>query len=174
MTDPGACAGALGSWVEVLEMKIIVVDLDGTVCDTAHRNHLAQAKDWDAFHAAAKDDRPRADVAFFLSVLARRSVLDEILLVACTGRNERYRQTTLEWLIKHDLAVFDTILMRPDGDRRLDVEVKPAMLAEFVEGLEVPGCEMPTVAFILEDRDRVVEAWRNLGYATWQVAPGGY
>jgi len=176
MMDPGARAGDLGSWVEALEMKIIVVDLDGTVCDTAHRDHLAQAKQWDEFHAAAKDDRPRADVAFFLSVLARRSVLDEILLVACTGRNERYRQTTLEWLIKHDLAVFDTILMRPDGDRRPDVEVKPEMLREFIEltESEYPWAGKREVAFILEDRDRVVETWRNLGYACWQVNNGSY
>lgn len=155
-------------------MKIIVVDLDGTLCDSAHRDHLARAKEWDAFHAAAKDDEPRPDVAFLLSILARRSILDEILLVACTGRNEKYRQTTLEWLIKHDLAVFDEILMRPDGDWRPDVEIKPAMLKGFIASLDPLEGDTPHVAFILEDRDKVVEAWRNLGYATWQVAPGGY
>jgi FMN phosphatase YigB (HAD superfamily) len=155
-------------------MKIIVVDLDGTVCDTAHRDHLAQAKQWDEFHAAAKDDRPRADVAFFLSVLARRSVLDGILLVACTGRNERYRQTTLEWLIKHDLAVFDGILMRSDGDWRPDVEVKPALLQEFLDVISDEHGPAAEVAFILEDRDKVVEAWRNLGYCCWQVQATGW
>ena len=156
-------------------MKIIVVDLDGTVCDTAHRDHLAQAKDWDAFHAAAKDDRPRPDVAFFLKVLEGADYLGspggDLLLVACTGRNERYRQATLEWLIANDLAIFDDILMRPDGDWRPDVEMKPAMLWEF---LDEHGIHTSDVAFILEDRDKVVEAWRNLGYACWQVNVGGY
>lgn len=151
-------------------MNIIVVDLDGTVCDTAHRDHLAQAKDWDAFHAAAKDDRPRPDVATFLGIF-RRYRPDDFVLVACTGRNERYRQTTLEWLIKNDLAIFDDILMRPDGDWRPDVEMKPAMLDGWMDR---HGYFTREVAFILEDRDKVVEAWRNLGYATWQVAPGGY
>lgn len=155
-------------------MKIIVVDLDGTLCDSAHRDHLAQAKQWSEFHEAAKDDAPRADVAFLLSVLARRSILDEILLVACTGRNERYRQATLEWLIRHDLAVFDTILMRPDGDFRPDVEMKPALLHAFMSSLDVSKGVFPKVAFILEDRDKVVEAWRNLGYKCWQVNNGSY
>ena len=155
-------------------MKIIVVDLDGTLCDSAHRDHFAKAKQWEEFHQAAKDDRPREDVAFFLRILARRSILDEILLVACTGRNEKYRQPTLEWLIKHDLAVFDTLLMRPDGDWRPDVEMKPALLAEFVERGAIVSGDKAEVAFILEDRDKVVEAWRNLGYCCWQVQPGGY
>jgi hypothetical protein len=173
MMDPGACAGDLGSWVEVLGMKIIVVDLDGTVCDTAHRDHLAQAKDWDAFHSAAKDDRPRADVAFALDLWKAGDIpsFGDVMIIACTGRNERYRQTTLEWLIKHDLAVFDEILMRPDGDWRPDIEMKPAMLAAFIEEI---GFEKSDVAFILEDRDKVVEAWRNLGYCCWQVQSGGY
>jgi len=155
-------------------VKVIVVDLDGTLCDSSHRDHFAQAKEWDQFHQAAKDDRPRSDVAFFLSVLCWWSVLDKILLVACTGRNERYRQTTLEWLIKHDLAVFDTILMRSDGDWRPDVEVKPAMLDKFLEDKSLFYDGRPDVAFILEDRDKVVEAWRNLGYCCWQVQATGW
>lgn len=154
-------------------MKIIVVDLDGTVCDTAHRDHLAQAKDWGAFHAAAKDDQPRADVATFLRIFMRYRP-DDFVLVACTGRNERYRQATLEWLIKNDLAVFDTILMRSDGDWRPDVEVKPAMLHDFMSSFDVSKGIFPKVAFILEDRDKVVEAWRNLGYACWQVQATGW
>ena len=30
------------------------------------------------------------------------------------------------------------------------------------------------VLVILEDRDRVVEEWRNLGFNCWQVRAGGY
>jgi FMN phosphatase YigB (HAD superfamily) len=154
-------------------MKIIVVDLDGTLCDSAHRDHLAQAKEWDRFHEAAKDDQPREDVAFFLRMTVGR-MTDEFMVIACTGRNERYRQATLRWLIDKDLAVFDAILMRPDGDWRPDVEMKPVLLHEFMSSLDVSKGVFPKVAFILEDRDKVVEAWRNLGYKCWQVQPGGY
>lgn len=157
-------------------MKIIVVDLDGTLCDSSHRDHLAQAKEWDAFHAASKDDKPRLDVAELVKIVRSSAFAGrDYCLVALTGRNEKYRKVTLDWLIRQDLAHFDALLMRPDNDWRPDTVIKPELLEEFRKLIgEGQGGPTPEVAFILEDRDHVVEAWRNLGYACWQVQPGGY
>ncbi len=145
---------------------IVVVDLDGTLCNSAHREHLARAKEWDQFHSLLSDDEPWPDVQQLIKLLeTTRSAI-----VGLTGRNERYRTTTLNWLAKYDIDL-DALLMRPNDDYLSDHELKPMMLDEFLEGQNLTHDD---VWFILEDRDKVVEAWRNLGHNCWQPRPGGY
>jgi FMN phosphatase YigB (HAD superfamily) len=141
----------------------IVVDLDGTLCDSSHREHLAVNKEWDAFHAAGKIDEPHGDVLWLL-----RNLPPDTTMIGLTGRNERYRLQTVEWLTNHDIF-FDELLMRPDDDFTSDHILKPDMLGHWRE--RNPDA---SIICVLEDRDRVVENWRNLGYNCWQVRPGGY
>lgn len=146
----------------------IIVDLDGTLCDNSHRVHLAQAKDWDAFHAGIPLDVPHTEVATILAILAKEAF--EIILL--TGRDEKYREDTLAWLRRHDLVnLFDHLLMRPDDDRRPDHELKPSMITEHFGSAEEA---QHSVLFCLEDRDKVVEALRNYGLTVWQVKEGAY
>jgi hypothetical protein len=98
------------------------------------------------------------------------NIFDGPIIVGLTGRNERYRMMTLRWLDKHGIAL-DTLLMRPDDNYQSDHELKPEMLDLW---LIDEGRTHSDVWFILEDREKVVEAWRNLGHDCWQVRPGGY
>lgn len=143
--------------------KIVVVDLDGTLCNSAHRDHLAIAKQWDEFHSKLGEDNPWPDVKQMIELLDID--LFNFTVVGLTGRNERYRNATNKWLDLHGIRL-DDLIMRPDNDYTPDHELKPAML----------GAVYPPdrIWFILEDRDKVVEAWRNLGYRCWQTNPGGY
>lgn len=141
----------------------VVIDLDGTLCNSSHRDHLAVAKEWDEFHSLLGQDEPWPDVQKMIALLGE---VGNYYLVGLTGRNEKHRNATHEWLMKHDIFL-DNLLMRPDYDPRPDHELKPQMLAE-ANILE------SEVWFVLEDRDKVVEAWRNLGYNCWQVRCGGY
>jgi hypothetical protein len=59
------------------------------------------------------------------------------------------------------------ILMRPDGDKRHDTEVKPEMLNKF-------GVDLNEIAFVLEDRNSMVAKWRELGLKCLQVADGDF
>lgn len=140
--------------------NIIVVDLDGTLCNSAHREHLARAGQWPEFHAQLHEDEPWQDVLMLLEAM------NHFTLIGLTGRNERYRTATNKWLDKYDIYL-DQLLMRPDDNWQSDHELKPDLLAWC-------GVKPEDVVFILEDRDKVVEAWRNLGYNCWQVRPGGY
>jgi hypothetical protein len=89
-----------------------------------------------------------------------------------TGRNEAFRQLTWSWLNEHKLDEYiDTLIMRPDSDWRPDHELKIALLEQAFGSKERA---LERVAFILEDRDKVVEAYRNYGLPCWQVRPGGY
>lgn len=158
-------------------MRTIVIDLDGTLCDSAHRDHHARNGDWLQFHERLKEDKPHADVMFLIELLRNLSDLrapDEVELVGCTGRNERWRPATERWLIDHGIPL-DAILMRADDDFRSDAAVKVDLLNEWHKSTGHAGCAIhERVAFILDDRDKVVEAWRDAGFNCWQVRPGNF
>jgi len=151
-------------------MKTIVVDIDGTLSDSRAREHFAQNKDWDAFHEHMMEDPPHEDVACLI-----RSLSDSAQIIGCTGRSEIYRKATTEWLALHDIPL-EFILMRPEFDFRSDYIIKPELLIGWHRASStVPGqTAQERVAFILDDRDRVVQAWRELGFNCWQVRLGGY
>ena len=148
------------------DTKIVVVDLDGTLYNDIGRKHLVEAGLWDDYHRASIDDEPWPDV---LAQLGMLSV--DVVTVACTGRNVAFDPITRQWMEKHD-AQIDHLIMRPNGNYLPDHELKPQLLSEFFQLTHEELQEH--VLFILEDRDKVVDAWRSLGYRCWQVQPGGF
>lgn len=145
----------------------IIVDLDGTLCDCSHRIHHAHAGEWDAFNSELGGDKVFFDVAKLITAFG--SLGHRIMAV--TGREEKWRHATLKWLAKHDI-VFDDLIMRPANDYRPDAVVKIEMLCQHTGASKEELKDK--VLFVLDDRDVVVEAWRNLGLRCWQVQPGGY
>ncbi|MGW5370004.1 LNS2 domain-containing protein [Streptomyces sp. NPDC004009] len=93
---------------------VAVFDLDNTLADTAHRQHFLEGRprDWDAFFAAAPADPPLAEGVELALETAR-----ECEIVYLTGRPERYRRDTLDWLAAHGLPE-GRVHMRGDADRR--------------------------------------------------------
>lgn len=148
---------------------IIVTDLDGTLCNCAHRVHLAQAGQWDEFHSRLSDDPLFTDVAEFLMHF---SVIGGFEIWAVSGRNERYRTETMRWLRKHDIEI-DRIYLRPDNDYTVDHVLKPRMLLELGFAGQSDKMLQETLC-VLDDRDKVVEAYRNAGLNCWQVRNGTY
>lgn len=151
----------------IANRPIVITDLDGTVADCRHREHLAQNKEWDAFHSLIPDDKPHIDVCTMLQALKT----EEFLLIGVTGRPYRNYQATTEWLMQHSVPL-DILLMRSDTDFRSDTVVKEELLFSLFEGDRERA--LKRVLFILEDRDKMVEHWRNLGFKCWQVRHGGY
>ncbi|GAA3824809.1 hypothetical protein ACFS5L_06985 [Streptomyces phyllanthi] len=93
---------------------LAVFDLDNTLADTAHRQRFLERKprDWDAFFAAAPDDPPLEEGV----ALARESA-EECEVTYLTGRPERCRRDTLDWLAAHGLPE-GRVHMRRNDDRR--------------------------------------------------------
>ena len=147
--------------------NVVVVDMDGTLSDCSGRVHLAIAKQWEEFHNGLMSDRPNDDVAWFLSKLP-----SDAHIVICTGRPERYRAATNAWLKKWNLShLIDDILMRPDDDFNSDSILKPWLLVNFLgDGRDARDY----VKLVIDDRDSVVDAWRNIGLPCWQCRDGGY
>ncbi len=146
-------------------MTSIVVDMDGTLSNCKHRQHHAEQGQWDEFHSKLSEDKTYYDVQWLLERLP-----DSIQVIVLTGRNETYRSKTFEWLSDKGIFV-DMLLRRPDGDFRPDHELKPKLLEEAFGSKDLV---IDNVMFVLDDRDKVVEAWRNYGLDCWQVRPEGY
>ena len=145
----------------------IVVDLDGTLCDCSHRVHWAQAKQWDEFHAGIPEDEACGAVVAFLQMIP-----EKYSVMLCTGRDEKNRKATEEWLGAKRLGhLIDVLLMRPDNDRSPDHELKLRLVHEYFGSKEDA---LDSVLLVLDDRDKVVEAWRDAGFKCWQVQQGSY
>lgn len=158
------------------DTKYVLVDLDGTVCNVAHRLHLAQAKEWDDFHALLMDDEPVAEIVELLRMIEfAASVGWPVEILAVTGRGEQWRGLTFDWFTKHSIPI-DEVLMRPTDDYTPDGELKIRLIEQYFAERYGPGQAAATnrVLFAIEDRDRVVEAYRNYGIKCWQVAQGEY
>ncbi|KUL24752.1 LNS2 domain-containing protein [Streptomyces regalis] len=93
---------------------LAVFDLDNTLADTGHRQHFLERtpRDWDAFFAAAPQDPPLAEGI----ALALESA-KECEVRYLTGRPERCRRDTLDWLAAHGLPD-GRVYMRRNDDRR--------------------------------------------------------
>jgi len=93
---------------------VAVFDLDNTLADTAHRQRFLERRprDWDAFFAAAPHDPPLAEGIALVLESAK-----ECEIVYLTGRPERCRRDTLEWLSAQGLPE-GRVHMRRNDDRR--------------------------------------------------------
>ncbi|USQ84761.1 hypothetical protein NFX46_13755 [Streptomyces phaeoluteigriseus] len=112
---------------------LAVFDLDNTLADTAHRQRFLERRprDWDAFFAAAPQDPPLPE-GIALAVESAR----ECEVVYLTGRPERCRPDTREWLDRHGLPA-GRVYMRRDGDRRPARRTKLEILRRLGRDREV-------------------------------------
>ena len=133
---------------------IAVVDIDGVLADAGHRQHLvaSRPKDWDAFFAAVGADAPISDGIALLHELAGQH---EVVLLS--GRPERTRGDTEEWLARQGVAGLRLVL-RPDADHRPAATLK----ADLIRGIGAPD----RVAVVVDDDETVVETLTRVGYRT--------
>lgn len=144
-----------------------VFDIDGTLADATHRLHHIlgkEVKDWDAWDAETHKDDPIIPVITIVQALWDQGY--EIMLL--TGRNERVREPTEQWLSDHNIH-YHHLIMRPHGDHRDDTIVKLEKLYDFLE--KYPEKSVQT---IFEDRRRLVVALREAGFHVCQVDEGDF
>lgn len=152
----------------------IIVDIDGTLAEIGHRMHHITPPDdfdprldtfkpdWDSFNQACALDGVYEDI---------KQLVDDIYetgttVYLVTGRDASVRSKTENWLKSKGIEYHD-LFMRPEGDRRADLEVKREIYEQQIKGHF-------KVEFVLEDRSRVVNMWRELGLTCLQVKEGDY
>lgn len=140
-------------------MKVIVWDLDGTLCDNSHRLHYLDAEkiDWDAYLDECDKDLLIDPTARLLASVDRR-----IVNIFLTGRNESARYKTKTWITKH-LGIMTnpvSLIMRPIGDHCTNVVFKRRELGKLKQAYDIvlmiddhPGiskvCEELSIPFLL-------------------------
>lgn len=146
--------------------KCVLFDLDGTLADGDHRLHhiKKEPKDWRAYFAACGGDET---IPHMIELLEALDPVFKVFIVS--GRSDEVRSETMAWLRKHTDVFWpeDDVIMRKAGDHRPDDEIKIEMLAE----IRARGYEP---LFAIDDRSRVVVAWRAAGVPCLQCAPGDF
>jgi predicted kinase len=138
---------------------IYLCDIDGTLADISHRSPYDTAK--------CLDDDLNLHVADLIKTLKKQGEN----VVYFSGRSDKFRRQTGEWLWKHGLLVAEDegrecLFMRQDGDNRKDSVVKRALFENHIEGrYNVKG--------IIDDRPQVIRMWRyELGLPVFDVGDG--
>lgn len=159
----------------------IICDLDGTLCDITHRlHHVEQSpKNWDAFFSGVLGDSVNEPVLRVLQEMTLGNCgcsygSNHREIIFCSGRPERCRADTVEWLHRAEEDLFDPdpelenykLYMRKDGDFRPDHEIKQEILDSSID--------KDRVLFVLDDRQQVVDMWRRNGLTCFQVAEGNF
>ena len=142
---------------------IIIFDLDGTLALVDHRRHLVEGKnkDFTAFNAACVDDLPNLPI-----IAINQAMYQTHITWIFSGRHEKHYDETVLWL-KENGVRWNYLKMRPaDKHSMPDKDLKREWLHEH--GIK------DRVLFMIDDRQRVVNMWREEGLTCLQVAPGNF
>ena len=144
-----------------MDKRVIISDLDGTLGDYGHREHLYKDRNYTEFNKQGINDKPIESICNIL----RRLKDDDTEIEVITAREETERKMTEKWLNLNDIP-FDKLLMRGIGDNRSDWDVKEKLFTDNYDYREI--------WFVLEDRKGCVDMWRGQGLNCLQVAPGDF
>lgn len=128
----------------------------------ARKDQLKFKPDYDAFNYTLDLDKPNDDVARMAKIIKNAGYHIFVL----SGRSSKYLTQTSLWLCRWGIP-FDLLRMREEGNEESDVTLKK----RFLEDIRKNGHE---VVGVFDDRDKVVEMWREEGLTCFQVAKGEY
>jgi len=132
----------------------ILCDLDGTLALMVCRGPYDTAK--------CESDELCEPVAHILATYHKAGF--RILLIS--GREDRFRPHTRRWLARHGVQ-YDRLFMRRTKDYRKDAVIKREIYDSQIR-------DRYDVLFVLDDRNQVVQMWRELGLKCLQVADGDF
>lgn len=141
----------------------VILDLDGTIADTRHRQHLVQGPSphWVQYSMACGQDRVVPGVLALVQSLA----LSGNTIVIVSGRHNEAREATLFWLLRARVP-HGPVFLRNPGDLRPNVPVK----LDFIHRVRAMGF-YPRLA--IDDYAKVAEAYEAIGIPTVLVSRDG-
>ena len=132
----------------------IICDLDGTLALANHRN---------VYDASTCD---QDDINWPVQRIIHLHAMNGYTILFTSGRDAIYRPQTVKFLSRIGMENCP-LFMRPEGDHRKDHIIKLELFQQNIYGKY-------NVEFVLDDRQRVVDMWRDIGLTVLQVADGDF
>jgi len=149
----------------ILNKKTVIFDLDGTLALIDKRRDLATKNgkmDWDVFF---NPDNIDLDIPNDAVVQVAKLLSTTHSIWILSGRSDVTHQATIDWLNKHDIW-FDHLIMRPKNHLYMkDSDLKKMWLDSIGKD---------NIDMVFDDRNQVVDMWRQNGLTTFQVAKGDF
>lgn len=153
-----------GKFIFLEELKtkesIVILENEHGVFFLADKSKVKFKPDYEAFNNSLEKDIPNKYVAEIC-----RSLSEQYAIYICTGRPEKFRERTERWLGENDIP-YNQIWMRPNNNTEPDAVVKKRMLDSIQRTCNVIA--------VFDDREKVVNMWRENGILCCQVAKGEY
>jgi phosphoglycolate phosphatase-like HAD superfamily hydrolase len=145
-------------------MSLVCFDIDGTLADIRHRLAFVRSKpkNWAAFDAGIPNDSVNTPVAQVFEQMVKGGHT----VILASGRNERSRGATVDWLERNQLTGWSKLYMRARDDHRADDIIK----LEILDQIQQDFGQLPALWF--DDRPRVVRAIRSAGVFVFDVYQG--
>ena len=148
------------------DTKWVIFDLDGTLALIDKRRAISTKDngkmDWSIFFDPdmVDLDDPNTPVITMANLLS-----SQYRIWILSGRSDVTQQATIDWLDKHNVR-YDHLQMRPQDLLYLpDNDLKQSWLDAIGKD---------NVAMVFDDRQQVVDMWRDNGLTTFQVAKGDF
>ena len=151
-------------------MKNVIFDLDGTLALIDARRALATKSgkmDWDVFFDPKNIDLDLPNHGVIAMAQTLKAAGHRIIIFS--GRSKRTKDVTKAWLDKFDVP-FDVLKMRPTSKDFMfmpDDKLKQMWLDSLFT-------DKSDIICVFDDRQKVVDMWRDNGLTCMQVAPGNF
>lgn len=94
------------------------------------------------------------------------NLIENQKVILVSGREDKYKEQTEKFLNKYGI-VYEALYMRKADDTRKDAIIKREIFDNHIR------CKY-NISFVLDDRNSVVEMWRDMGLTCLQVADGDF
>lgn len=150
------------------KLSTVIFDLDGTLAITTKRREISLKPngkiDWSIFH---RPENVLLDVPNWPVIRIYQSLRESGYRIGIfSARSEVTRTETEKWLNEHGVY-WDFFRMRPNKVFKPDTTLKKEWLDDDISKGNHIMC-------VFDDRDGVVQMWRENGIACMQVAPGNF
>lgn len=145
-------------WCQVLrksdimddKRKAIIVDIDGTLANSDHREYILEHGNRDGYFDAADGDTVNDWCADLIDQYRGSHAI--ILL---TGRPEKIRDLTTFWLNDYDIP-YDMLIMRGENDREQGHIYKDKIYQNYLR-------HRYDVRLIIDNDPKIIEKFRSMG-----------
>lgn len=140
-----------------MKPEAVLIDVDGTVAIRNTGPGCRGPYDMDR----VGEDAPNLSVVRMVQLIAVNGPGEDVALIFVSGRDGSARKATQQWLERYFPPGSFYLYMREENDMRPDETIKFELLRELQKTW--------TIIATFDDRNRVVDMWRDNGITCFQV-----